>query len=497
MAASLEFETHPLDTILGGLLAHPLAAAAEVIEMYHQFTKDCSDELTAFCGLVHAPDGSGMKLCAIPLCHSGELAQAEADAGAAAQFGPPVLDLVQPMPYPAVNTMLDAGFPRGALNYWKSAFFTELTDAAVADADRRVRGGALRPWRGWSSSTSTARFAGSIRRRPRTRTVSPATTCVLTGQWSDPADTDANVAWVRDTFAALEPYIGPKVYVNYLDDDDGDRVRERLRAKPRTDSSRSSDATTRTTCSASTRTSTHHEPARTSSNRDKPRRSVPAGRTNRRSWLACGCSRWCGSQAVGSFSRSLAREPADAPWTSVAEPSAGFESSATGSARPARSWAPTSTRACSAPLGRSWRKKRSPTSTWFLDDVFDSRLEPQSFDLVHARYLIAPLGRGREQVAAHRRLVKPGGSVTLEEWDVASWHFNPPAPAADRLIRLIAEIFAGLGGNAGRGLPELLRETGIEEPEIDAHVIALKPGIPICACCSSSAPRSNCACLRS
>jgi len=113
-----------------------------------------------------------------------------------------------------------------------------------------------------------------------------------------------------------------------------------------------------------------------------------------------------------------------------------------------------------------------------LDDLFDSKLEPQSFDLVHARYEIAPLGRGRDQVAAHRRLVEPGGSLILEEWDVASWHFNPPAPAAERLIRLISEIFADLGGEAGRELPELLREIGIEEPEVDAHVIALKPGHP-------------------
>jgi SAM-dependent methyltransferase len=113
-----------------------------------------------------------------------------------------------------------------------------------------------------------------------------------------------------------------------------------------------------------------------------------------------------------------------------------------------------------------------------VDDLFDSRLEPQSFDLVHARYLIAPLGRGREQVALHRRLVKPGGLLVLEEWDLASWHFNPTARAAERLIRLLAEIFAGLGGEAGRGLPELLREIGIEEPGIDAHVIALKPGHP-------------------
>jgi SAM-dependent methyltransferase len=113
-----------------------------------------------------------------------------------------------------------------------------------------------------------------------------------------------------------------------------------------------------------------------------------------------------------------------------------------------------------------------------VDDLFDSKLEPRSFDLVHARYVIAPLGRGPEQVASYRRLVRPGGSLALEEWDLGSWHFNPPAPAAEQLIRLLSEIFAGLGGEAGRGLPALLREIGIEAPEIDAHVVALQPGHP-------------------
>ena len=113
-----------------------------------------------------------------------------------------------------------------------------------------------------------------------------------------------------------------------------------------------------------------------------------------------------------------------------------------------------------------------------VDDVFQSRLEPRSFDLVHARYLIAPLGRGAEQVASHRRLVKPGGSLVLEEWDLGSWHFNPPAPAAERLIGMLSGVFAGLGGEAGRRLPELLREIDVEKPGIDAHVIALEPGHP-------------------
>jgi SAM-dependent methyltransferase len=113
-----------------------------------------------------------------------------------------------------------------------------------------------------------------------------------------------------------------------------------------------------------------------------------------------------------------------------------------------------------------------------VDDLFESKLEPQSFDLVHARFVIAPLGRGREQVESYRRLVRPGGLLVLEEWDLGSWHFNPPAPAAERLIQLLSEIFAAVGGEAGRGLPGLLREVGIEEPEIGADLIALKPAHP-------------------
>jgi SAM-dependent methyltransferase len=113
-----------------------------------------------------------------------------------------------------------------------------------------------------------------------------------------------------------------------------------------------------------------------------------------------------------------------------------------------------------------------------VDDLFESKLEPGSFDLVHARFVIAPLGRGREQVDSYRRLVRPGGSLVLEEWDLGSWHFNPPAPAAQRLIELLSEIFAAVGGEAGRGLPQLLREAGIEEPEIDAHLVALEPAHP-------------------
>jgi hypothetical protein len=51
--------------------------------------------------------------------------------------------------------------------------------------------------------------------------------------------------------------------------------------------------------------------------------------------------------------------------------------------------------------------------TLVKDDVFASELEPSSFDLVHARFQRAPLGRGPQQMA-HLRLVRPGGTVILK-----------------------------------------------------------------------------------
>jgi SAM-dependent methyltransferase len=113
------------------------------------------------------------------------------------------------------------------------------------------------------------------------------------------------------------------------------------------------------------------------------------------------------------------------------------------------------------------------------DDLFASRLEPASFDLVHARFQLAPLGRAAEQLDAHRALVAPGGWLVLEEPDAGSWHFNPPAPAAQRLVELIPKAFTAAGGDfdAGRSLPGLLGCLGLA-PEARAEVLALRPGHP-------------------
>jgi SAM-dependent methyltransferase len=114
-----------------------------------------------------------------------------------------------------------------------------------------------------------------------------------------------------------------------------------------------------------------------------------------------------------------------------------------------------------------------------LDDLFASELEANSFDLVHARFEICPLGRASEQMETYMRLARPGATIVLEDPDVGSWHFNPPAPALEELIALIVEAFRLSGGdwNAGRGHLHVLREFGIEG-NVRAEVRALPPGHP-------------------
>jgi SAM-dependent methyltransferase len=112
------------------------------------------------------------------------------------------------------------------------------------------------------------------------------------------------------------------------------------------------------------------------------------------------------------------------------------------------------------------------------DDLFATRLEPASFDLVHARFQLTPLGRGHEQMETYLRLLRPGGTVVLEDPDWGSWHFNPPARACQKLITFICEAFARWGdAEAGRQHLELLHGFGIEG-NVRAEVLALPPGHP-------------------
>jgi FAD/FMN-containing dehydrogenase len=226
VASSFEFAVHPVGpTVTGGIAAHAFAAGRDVLRFFRDITASLPDEQTVFTGLVHAPDGSA-QLAAIVTCHCGSLPDGEAAVRPIKAFGSPVMDIIGPMPYEQVNQLLDGAYPKGALNYWKANFLTTLSDSAIdtlLDCYARV------------PSPMTAivleHFHGAVTRVGVGDTAyphrSPGYNVVLTGEWMNPADTDRNIKWVRDTYDALKPFMAPARYVNYLEvDAPGDPIAE-------------------------------------------------------------------------------------------------------------------------------------------------------------------------------------------------------------------------------------------------------------------------------
>ncbi len=220
IAASLEYDLHPVGPMIaGGVVAHLVQNARDVLRFFRDTCRSLPDEVMLAAGLQTAPDGSGAKLVGIIGGHCGSLADGEAALRPVKQFGTPVMDALGPIPYSALNSMLDPAFPKGALNYWKSSFLTDLSDEAIAVIIDRFNA-CPSPM----SHIVIEHFHGAASRVPMDQTACAMRltgfNVVIISQWLDPAENDRHIAWGRDTYAALEPYWGSTRYVNYLDNDE-------------------------------------------------------------------------------------------------------------------------------------------------------------------------------------------------------------------------------------------------------------------------------------
>ena len=222
IAASLEYTLHPVGPIItGGVVAHPLSRARDVLKFFRDTCAHLPDEMMLIAGLQTAPDASNAKLVGVLAAHCGPLAQGEAAVRPLKAFGPPVLDAMGPIPYCALNTMLDPAFPKGALNYWKAQFLTDLNDEAI-----RTLVQSFEACPSPMSHIIIEHFHGAASRVPVADTACALRTTgfnvVIISQWTSADDTERCVAWARDTFSALTPYLAPTRYLNYLEDDAAD-----------------------------------------------------------------------------------------------------------------------------------------------------------------------------------------------------------------------------------------------------------------------------------
>jgi FAD/FMN-containing dehydrogenase len=225
IATTFTYRLHPVEMVTGGLIAHPVDAAPELLRFYRDAVADCPDDLTVFAALVHAPDGSGMKLSALVVFHTGDSEQAEQDLAPFKTWGSPLMVEVGRMPYPVMNTLLDAGYPTGSLNYWLSSFTRGLPDGLLDTMAERFAS---------VPSPMTAimleHFHGAVTRVGVTDTAVPhraeGWNLLIPSVWVDPAATGENIAWTRETHRAFGPHLDEARWLNYLGDDQlGDAVR--------------------------------------------------------------------------------------------------------------------------------------------------------------------------------------------------------------------------------------------------------------------------------
>jgi FAD/FMN-containing dehydrogenase len=222
VVTSFDFQLHPVGDVLGGMLIHPADRAPEVLRFYREFTATAPDEVTAFAGLLTTPDG--MPAVAIIAAYNGPIADGERALAPIRAFGPPVADLIGPIPYTALQTMLDDGFPAGLPVYWRSHFLTDIDDDLL-DTLVAQFGKSPSPL----SALLIEQVGGAVARVPRDSSAfdhrDADYNLAIISRWPDPAMADAGIAWARETWEATKDH-ARGVYVNYLGvGEAGDRVR--------------------------------------------------------------------------------------------------------------------------------------------------------------------------------------------------------------------------------------------------------------------------------
>jgi FAD/FMN-containing dehydrogenase len=234
IVTSFEYRLHPVGPIvLAGPIYHPLEDAREVLSFYREFIAEAPDELTTVFNLRVAPplpflpeDVHGKPIVMVGACYAGAAADGIEVVRPLKEFGAPLVDLLEPKPYTALQSMFDLSVPHGWHYYWKSVELPPLTDAAIDTLVEHAS--AVTSPRSYCIVFQLGGALGRVREDETAFSQRDAAHDVnICAVWTeDDADGERHVAWARDAFSALQPHAGRHVYVNFLGDEGADRVRQ-------------------------------------------------------------------------------------------------------------------------------------------------------------------------------------------------------------------------------------------------------------------------------
>ncbi|MET3853728.1 FAD-binding oxidoreductase [Rhizobium sp. OAE497] len=231
VVTSFEFRLHDLPgNVLAGLVVHPFADAEMVLKQYRAALEKAPDELTCWAVMRQAPplpflpaEWHGKEVLVLAMCYCGDLAAGQAATAELRGIGKPIADVVGPVPFAAWQQAFDPLLTPGARNYWKSQDFAALSDQAIAvllDAVRKLPGPECEIFVGHVGGAA-GRIAGEATAFPQR---SSHFVMNVHGRWRDKAMDQKGIAWARGLFEATKPHAIGTAYINFMPEDEADRV---------------------------------------------------------------------------------------------------------------------------------------------------------------------------------------------------------------------------------------------------------------------------------
>jgi FAD/FMN-containing dehydrogenase len=221
VVTAFQYQLHAVPAILGGLVIHPRTAARDVIRFHRDFITSAPEELTSYVGLLTAPDGN--RVVALASCYCGDVQEGERVLRPLRQFGSPLLDGIQVMPYTGMQGLFGPAFPWNNRNYWKSSYLREFPDAAVdtvveyANHSQSALSVIVIEYYGGAVSRVAADATAFAHREANFN-------ILILGQWKDAAEDGLHVQWARDYWQAITPWTSSAVEMNTLSEGEDPQV---------------------------------------------------------------------------------------------------------------------------------------------------------------------------------------------------------------------------------------------------------------------------------
>jgi len=235
IVTSFLFRLHPIGTVHAGPTLWELDEATEAMQWYREFITTAPDDINGFFAFLTVPPAPPFpeplhmkKMCGVVWCYTGPADRFEEHFNPVRRFRPPALDLVAPMPYPALQGMFDGLYPPGLQWYWNADFVTDLSDEAI---DRHVQYGDqlpsvhstmhLYPINGAAHRVGKQDTAWSFREANFVQ--------VIVGVDPDPANNPRTIAWSKEYWRRMHPNSAGGAYVNMMMDEGQERVQAAYR----------------------------------------------------------------------------------------------------------------------------------------------------------------------------------------------------------------------------------------------------------------------------